>query len=182
MENTLEKVFINRHLGIKFKSYIDEDCKVWFKAKEVAQILGYKDTNDAVRKHVSENHKKTFLLSCPVESPGQVIEDKKNPGGQKSCPHKTRGQFQGRWMIFVDEAGFYQLVFRSRLPTAQFFCDWVFTNVLPSIRKYGYYNKFEKENKRLIIVDGVKYYKHQIFSDYAANKDGDIYSIKRNKK
>ena len=32
------------------------------------------------------------------------------------------------------------------------------------------------------MVDGVEYYKHQIFSDYAANKDGDIYSLKRNKK
>ena len=30
MENTLEKVFINRHLGIKFKSYIDENLMVWF--------------------------------------------------------------------------------------------------------------------------------------------------------
>ena len=41
MENTLEKVFINRHLGIKFNSYIDEKLRVWFKAKEVAKILGY---------------------------------------------------------------------------------------------------------------------------------------------
>ena len=40
MENTLEKVFINRNLGIKFKSYIDEECQVWFQAKEVATILG----------------------------------------------------------------------------------------------------------------------------------------------
>ena len=57
----------------------------------------------------------------------------------------------------------------------------MFSKVLPSIRKYGYYNKFKKENKRLIIVDGVEYYKHQIFFDYAANKDGDIYSIKKRK-
>ena len=73
----IEKVFINKHLGIKFKSYIDGKCRVWFKSKEVAQILGYKDTNNAVRKHVSENHKRTFLLTCPGESPGQVIKDKK---------------------------------------------------------------------------------------------------------
>ena len=46
MENTLEKVFINRHLGIKFNSYIDEKCNVWFQAKQVAQILGYKNTVD----------------------------------------------------------------------------------------------------------------------------------------
>ena len=53
MENTLEKVFINRHLGIKFNSYIDEKLRVWFKAKEVAKILGYRDTTQAIRKNVS---------------------------------------------------------------------------------------------------------------------------------
>ena len=175
MENTLEKVFINRHLGIKFKSYIDEDCNVWFKAKEVAQILGYKNTVDVIKRHVSENHKRTFLLTCPRETRDQVFKDK------KSCPPETGGQVQGRWIIFIDEPGFYELVFKSKLPAAKMFREWVFSKVLLSIRKYGYYNKIKKENKRLVMVDGVEYYKHQIFSDYAANKDGDIYSLKRKK-
>ena len=61
----LEKSFINNQLGIKFNSYVDSKCRVWFKAKEVAQILGYKNTDDAIKRHVSENHKRTFLLSCP---------------------------------------------------------------------------------------------------------------------
>ena len=155
MENTLEKVFINRHLGIKFNSYIDEDCNVWFKAKEVAQILGYKKTRNAIEKHVSKKYKKEAPIQGPL-------------GGEQNC-------------IIINEAGFYELVFKSKLPTAIFFREWVFDKVLPSIRKYGYYNKFKKENKRLIIVDGEEYYKHQIFSDYAANKDGDIYSLKRKK-
>ena len=155
MENTLEKVFINRHLGIKFNSYIDEDCNVWFKAKEVATILGYKNTVDVIKRHVSESNK--------IKNVQQ---------------RETRGC---TFSYYINEPGFYELVFRSRLPAAKFFREWVFTKVLPSIRKYGYYNKFKKENKRLIIVDGVENYKHQIFSDYAANKDGDIYSLKRTK-
>ena len=57
-----EKVFINRNLGIKFRSYIDKKLRVWFKAKEVAQILGYKNTDDAVKRHVSENHKKKLFF------------------------------------------------------------------------------------------------------------------------
>ena len=155
MENTLEKVFINRHLGIKFKSYIDEDCNVWFQAKQVAQILGYKKTDDAIKRHVSEINKI-----------------------KKVQPRESRGC---TFIYYINEPGFYELVFRSRLPAAKMFRQWVFSKVLPSIRKYGYYNKFKKENKRLIIVDGEEYYKHQIFSDYAANKDGDIYSLKRKK-
>ena len=37
-----EKTFINNQLGIKFESYIDQKCRVWFKAKNVAEILGKK--------------------------------------------------------------------------------------------------------------------------------------------
>ena len=87
MENTLEKVFISRHLGIKFKSYIDEDCNVWFKAKQVAEILGYKKTEDAIKRHVSENHKRTFLFCCPRETRGQQNNTK-----VKCSPIETTGE------------------------------------------------------------------------------------------
>ena len=86
MENTLEKSFTNKQLGIKLNSYIDEKLRVWFKAKEVAQILGYKNTEKAIKSHVSENHKRTFLFCCPCETYGQVIKDK------KSCQPETGGQ------------------------------------------------------------------------------------------
>ena len=79
----IEKSFINSQLGIKFNSYNDGKCRVWFKAKEVAQILGYKNTEHAIKRHVSENHKRTFLC-CPPETGGQVIK--------KSCPPETGGQ------------------------------------------------------------------------------------------
>ena len=72
-----EKSFINKQLGIKFNSFIDHKCRVWFKAKEVAQILGYKNTVDVIKRHVSENHKRKLLLSQQRDSRGQVIKDKK---------------------------------------------------------------------------------------------------------
>ena len=157
MENTLEKVFINRHLGIKFNSYIDEKLRVWFKAKEVATILGYCDTDKAIRKHVSENHKRKVISNQPAKTAGCSMT------------------------YFIDEPGFYELVFKSRLPTAKFFREWVFTKVLPSIRKYGYYKMMDTRIKQRVVIDGVKYYKHPVFSNYTANKDGDIYSLKRKK-
>ena len=175
MSNLIEKAFKNKELEIEFKSYIDEECCVWFKAKQVAQILGYKNTDDAVKRHVSENHKKTFLLSCPRKSRGQVIKDK------KSCPPETGGQVQGRWIIFIDEPGFYELVFKSRLPTAKIFREWVFTKVLPSIRKFGYFNMFKSKGKKRVIIDGVKFYRHYDLTNYAANKDGDVINLKTKK-
>ena len=56
--------------------------------------------------------------------------------------------------IFIDEAGFYELVFKSRLPAAKMFREWVFTKVLPSIRKYGYYKMIDSRIKQRVIIDG----------------------------
>ena len=153
----IEKSFINNQLGIKFISYIDDKFNVWFKAKQVAQILKYKNTDDAIKRHVSENHKRKLLLNQPRESWGQV---------------------QGRWIIFIDEAGFYELAFKSKLETAKIFREWVFAKVLPSIRKYGYFKIFDSKIKQRVIIDGIKYYKHKVFSNYAASKNGEEINVK----
>ena len=158
-----EKTFINYQLGIKFNSYVDHKCRVWFKAKEVAQILGYKNTEKAIKSHVSENHKRTFLFCCRCETHGQQID--------------TRGKY----CLFVEEPGLYELVFRSRLPTAKMFREWIFAKVLPSIRKYGYYRMIDSRIKQRVIIDGVKYYKHLVFSNYAASKNGDVINVKTKK-
>ena len=111
----IEKIFRNTDMGIELTSFIDNKQNVWFKGKDVAQILGYSDTEQAIRKHVSENHKIKHIFRHPVET---------------TCWFQT---------YFIDEAGFYELVFSSKLPAAKKVRDWVFTTVLPSIRKYGQY-------------------------------------------
>ena len=155
MSNLIEKKFINEELGIECNSFIDEECCVWFQAKQVAQILGYKKTRNAIKKHESEKYKK----EAPVQGP---------LGGEQKC-------------IIINEAGFYELVFKSRLPASKMFREWVFSEVLPSIRKYGYFNMFKSKRKKRVIIDGVKFYKHNVFTNYAANKDGDIINLKTKK-
>ena len=155
MENILEKSFTHSQLGIKLNSYIDEECNVFFKAKEVAQILGYKNTEDAIKRHVSENNK------------------------IKKVQHReTRGC---TFTFYINEPGFYELVFKSRLPAAKIFREWVFNKVLPSIRKHGYYNMFKSKRKKRVIIDGVKFYKHDVFDNYAASKDGVVINLKNKK-
>ena len=155
MENLIKKKFNNPELGIEFESYIDEECCVWFKAKQVAQILGYQKERNAIKKHVSEKYKKEASIQGPL-------------GGEQKC-------------VIINESGFYELVFKSRLPAAKMFREWVFEKVLPSIRKYGYFNMYKSKRKRRVIIDGVKFYKHPEFSNYAASKDGDVINVKKNK-
>ena len=151
MENTLKKTFINNQLGIRFNSYIDEKLNVWFKAKEVATILGYKDTDKAIRKHVEKEDK--------YKGPA------KTAGGLQTC-------------VFISESGLYSLVLSSKLETAKKFKRWITSEVLPSIRKYSYFKMIDTRIKQRVIFEGKKYYKHQVFSNYAASKNGDVLSLK----
>ena len=48
----------------------------------------------------------------------------------------------------LNESGFYSLIFSSKQPKALEFKRWVTSKVLPSIRKYGYY---DSKSKRLLI-------------------------------
>ena len=42
-------------------------------------------------------------------------------------------------ITFINEPNLYRLIFRSNKPQAQAFADWVYSEVLPSIRKTGGY-------------------------------------------
>ena len=84
----------------------------WFIGKEIATALGYKDTDQVLRKHVDIDDKLTRQI---------------NGSGQK------------REMILINESGLYSLIFSSKLKSAKKFKRWVTKEVLPSIRQYGAY-------------------------------------------
>ena len=121
----LEKAFKNVDLGFEITSYIDKQQIIWFCGKDVAKLLGYKDTNQAIRKHVDNEDQK----SCPVVSTGQV-----------------------RWCIYINESGFYSLVLSSKIETAKKFKRWVTSEVLPSIRKFGQYKLFDSPWNKMIMI------------------------------
>lgn len=88
------------------------DGEPWFVGKDVAASLGYKDTSDALKKHVAEEDK---LTRCFTDSG------------------------QNRQMYVINESGLYSLIFGSKLESAQKFKHWVTSEILPSIRKNGIY-------------------------------------------
>ena len=116
----LAKRFSNAKLGIELTSYIDNKQNIWFQGKDVAKILGYSDTDKAIRRHVDE-------------------EDK------YKGPAKTAGGLQQSF--YINESGFYSLVLSSKLETTKKFKKWVTSQVLPSIRKFGLF--FSLRDKRI---------------------------------
>ncbi len=60
---------------------------------------------------------------------------------------------QNREMTLVNEPGLYELTFKSRKPEAKKFKKWIKTEVLPEIRKKGYY---QKKDPNIIQIDPSK--------------------------
>lgn len=83
----------------------------WFVAKDVCDILGLTNSRKAT-------------AGLDDEEKGVTISD--TPGGQQS-------------LTIINESGLYSLIMQSRKPEAKAFKKWVTSEVLPSIRKYGYY-------------------------------------------
>lgn len=90
------------------------DNEIYFVGKDVAVSLGYKDTSDALKKHVADEDK---LTRCFADSG------------------------QSRQMYIINESGLYALIFGSKLESAKRFKHWVTSEVLPTIRKTGGYRK-----------------------------------------
>ena len=109
--------------GGKVRAVVIDD-EPWFVGRDVAEILGYKDLNRAVNQHVDREDRKS--LSCKAWGDSVPLWETENDWSNK---------------ILINEPGVYNLILDSKLPTAEAFQDWVFEEVLPSIRKYGFYFK-----------------------------------------
>ncbi len=98
-----------------------------FLGKNVAEILGYKNTSEAIGDHTFPSARKVLkycdtsdLLLSKVRAFCWSGNDKRDK-------------------IFITEAGLYQMIFGSKLPAAEEFTTWVAETVLPSIRQNGGY-------------------------------------------
>lgn len=122
---------------------IERDGEPWFVGKDVAAVLGYTDTAQAIRKHVRANHKGVVEMTTP--------------GGKQP-------------LTVIDEAGLYSLVLRSKLPQAEEFQEWVTAEVLPAIRKHGGYLTPEKVQEALMNPDVLIQLATQLKQEQERNK------------
>ncbi len=90
----------------------DEHGEPWFVGKDVCELLGYTNQNDAMNRHCK--------------------------GVVKRYPLATAGGTQE--MRVLSEPDTLRLIVNSQLPAAQEFERWVFEDVLPSIRRTGSYS------------------------------------------
>ena len=106
------KIFENKEFG-EIRT-VNIDCEPWFVGVDIATALGYSNTRDAIAKHIDNEDKATVAI---------------HDGRQK------------RNITAINESGLYSLILSSELPSAKAFKRWVTSEVLPSIRKTGSYQK-----------------------------------------
>lgn len=96
---------------------IEIDGEIFFSGNDVATILGYARPSDAIRQHCKE----------------KGVVKHRIPVGTGFVDH-----------LFINEANVYRLIIKSKLPSAEKFEEWLFEEVVPSIRKKGYYGKIDR--------------------------------------
>jgi anti-repressor protein len=114
--NKSEGITVFTHPEFGTVKTIIKDDEPWFVGKEVADVLGFGNSRDALYRHVDEDDKDVIQKS-----------------GNTTFEIPTRG------LTVINESGLYSLILRSKLPTAKKFKRWVTSEVLPSIRKQGGY-------------------------------------------
>ena len=104
-------MYENKEFG-KIRTMVMPDGQVGFVGKDVARVLGYRDTVNALKLHVEDEDKARWQITT---------------------------QFGVKEATFINESGLYALILSSKLPKAREFKHWVTSEVLPQIRQTGGY-------------------------------------------
>ncbi len=124
------------------KEICDKKFRVWgtpeeplFLAKDVAEWLGYGGGRYA-GKNMCRNLNKDEKVMCIAYVP-------RGTGYIRSAT------------LFVTESGLYTAILESHLPQARPFKKWVTHEVLPCIRKHGYYTKDQARLDRILKIANI---------------------------
>lgn len=161
LQSNLVRHFNNSDLSINLTSILilndqTDEFEPWFIAKEVATLLGYENTKQAILTNVDELDQKMlsrgecetlFGLNTTVDETLESIDDLK---GLSDRPLDNSIKISNFGMKFINESGLYTLIARSNKPEARKFQRWVTSEVLPSIRKTGSYGLPQIDKKQLL--------------------------------
>ncbi|AUC81690.1 BRO family protein [Lacinutrix sp. Bg11-31] len=96
---------------------VEIEGEIWFVATDVAKTLGYKNAPDAISRHCK---------------PKGIVK------------HDSLKSDTGSQLTLINEPNVYRLIIKSKLPSAEKFEEWLFEEVIPSIRKKGFYGKIDR--------------------------------------
>jgi len=112
------EIFNKENLGSIRTAVVDGEP--WFRLKDVCEILGLSNITE--------------------------VKKRLNGKGLSSIEVLTNGGKQQA--LYIDEPNLYKAIMQSRKEEAEVFSDWIFYEVIPSIRKHGYYSNIPQINEK----------------------------------
>ena len=112
----------NHEMFGQVRTMTNDRGETFFVGKDVAEALGYKNTADAIIKHVDKEDRSTIAI--------------------RDSAYETRA-------VVINESGLYSLILSSKLDQAKSFKRWVTSEVLPLIRQTGTYSLHRKQIETL---------------------------------
>ena len=143
------QVFSNAEFG-SVRS-ITVNGEPYFVGKDVAEILGYGNTRDALIAHVDEEDRTVIQKS---EIPTLDIPN--------------------RGLTVINESGLYSLILSSRLPSAKRFKRWVTSEVLPAIRKHGVFALDDIVNNTDALIQALQAFKAERLKRMALEQEAAV--------
>jgi prophage antirepressor-like protein len=125
----------------------DQKGNVWFNARDILQSLEMKDPKKAIKQNIKKYNK---IRIVTIDKLYKRIFPEMHPD-----------------TIFVNEFGMYDLILRSRMKKAEKFRELLTMEILPSIRKFGYYSVSTKtmqklENENINMKEKMNFYEKRI--------------------
>lgn len=118
----MSNIEIYRHNEFgEIRTVLDEQQNVWFCLADVCKGLGLTNPTK-VKSSLPKKCSKQVDLAALTNSAGLKINELGNTMAN-----------------FINEPGLYRCIFQSRKESAAAFQDWIFDEVIPSIRKHGGY-------------------------------------------
>ena len=112
----------NHEMFGQVRTMTNDRGETFFVGKDVAEALGYKNTADAIIKHLDKEDRSTIAI--------------------RDSAYETRA-------VVINESGLYSLILSSKLEQAKAFKRWVTSEVLPLIRQTGTYSLHRKQIEAL---------------------------------
>jgi prophage antirepressor-like protein len=120
------QAFVFPETNQKVRVFVDPDGTLWFVATDVCRMLGYVTVHNALTRHCKPDGVsfRHILTNCGTQE-----------------------------VTVIDERNLYRLMGQSEAPNADPFQDWLYGEVLPSIRKTGSYGHKPQQQLDLTNLD-----------------------------
>ncbi len=136
---------------------MEKDGEIWVAGVDACRILEIKNPRDAMSR-LDDDEK--MLIELVGVSKNGVTNSVGLTDGYSGAVSK--GWIKNE-ITFVNEPGFWRLIFASRTKKAREIQRWAYHEVFPSIRKYGYYAMARKEPEYITVTRNEKVYIPYIF-------------------